>query len=183
MVKTIELKAQPSKWFTFNETLCVFEKVMSREVTQKIEITQEQESIFNALLSPTAIAQWWGAQSAIITKENNGIYAVSWGDNLDDPEFVTVSFIRDYAPPHGLSLEYFSYVAKSGKLPFKAKMTVHFAINPIDTSTCELEVKQKGIPNEPIADDYYNGCKIGWDQVLTNLKTFCEKTSTQNSAV
>jgi len=36
----------------------MFEKVMSREVTQKIEIAQEQESIFNALLSPTAIAQW-----------------------------------------------------------------------------------------------------------------------------
>ena len=153
---------------------------MLREVTQKIEIAQEQEHIYNAILSPSAITEWWGAQSAIITKENNGIYAVSWGNNIDDPDFVTVSFIRNYVPPKGLSLEYFSYSAKSGELPFEAKMTVHFSITPIGKLICELKIQQTGIPNDPIADDYYNGCIIGWNQVLDNIKIFCENPIYKN---
>jgi len=95
---------------------------MSREIIQKIKISQTPENIFSALLNPTSIKEWWGAKSAIVIKENNGIYAVSWGSNIDDPDFVTTSIIRDYEPPKGLSLEYLSYSAKTGRLPFEAKM-------------------------------------------------------------
>lgn len=148
---------------------------MSREIKQTIEINEVPKNIFNALLHPSAISEWWGAKTAIVVKENNGIYAVSWGDNIDAPDFVTVSTIKNLLPSTGFSLKYVSYMAKTGSLPFEAKMMVHFAIKPFNTSICLLTVNQTGIPDDPIADDYYEGCINGWTQVLKNIKAYCEK--------
>jgi len=85
---------------------------MSREITQRIEIDQIPENVFYALLNPTGIAKWWGAKTAIVIKEENGIYSVSWGNNIDDPDFVTVSIIKNFKPLKGFSLEYLTYFAK-----------------------------------------------------------------------
>lgn len=109
-----------------------------------------------------------------MVKENNGIYAVSCG-NIDDPDYITVSIIRNFVPLKGFSLEYLSYVAKAGRLPFEAKMIVHFTINPIDEANSIFEVNQTGIPDDPIADDYFEGCQAGWNHVLNNIKNYCEK--------
>jgi len=40
--------------------------------------------------------------------------------------------------------------------------------------TQKIEIKQTGIPDDQIADDYFEGCKIGWNQVLKNFKEYCE---------
>ena len=147
---------------------------MPREITQTIEIDQVPDIIFAALLNPSAIIEWWQANTAIVVKENNGIYAVSWGENIDDPDFVTTSMIRDLVPQKSFSLEYLSYVAKTGGLPFEAKMNVHFIITPENKSSSILEISQTGFPDDPIADEYIKGCKAGWNQVLGNIKEYCE---------
>jgi len=147
---------------------------MSREISQSIEINQTPENIFIALLNPSAIAAWWGAKTAIVVKENNGIYAVSWGNNIDDPDYITISTIRNFEPLKGFSLEYLTYVAKTGRLPFEAKMIVHFSIVPINESNATFKIKQTGFPDDQIADNYFEGCNIGWKQVLNNIKEYCE---------
>ena len=148
---------------------------MSRTISQSIEIKRHQEKIFKDLLHPSAIMEWWGAKIAIVNKKENGIYTVSWGDNIDDPDYITVSWIRKFNFPNGFDLEYDSYYAKTGSLPFKAIMNVQFSISPINEVMCEVKVLQTGIPSEKIADEYYQGCQVGWQQVLKNLKQFCEK--------
>ncbi len=149
---------------------------MAREIIQRIEISQVPENIFNALLNPSAITEWWQAKTAIVVKENNGIYAVSWGSDIDDPDFITISIIRNLVPKKGFGLEYVSYIAKTGGLPFEAKMQVHFTIIPTKKTKTFLEVKQTGFPDGQIANEYYEGCKKGWNQVLNSFKEYCERT-------
>jgi len=148
---------------------------MSREISQQIEINNTPEFIYQALLNPSAITSWWQAKTAIVVKENDGIYAVTWGDDIDDPDFITVSFIKNLVPSKSFDLEYSSYVAKSGNLPFDAKMNVYFTIVPNSGINTILEVKQTGIPDDPIANDYFEWCTNGWIQILGNIKNYCEK--------
>lgn len=147
---------------------------MSRKIEQGIEIRDTREHIFESLLNPSSIMKWWQAKTAIIIKENNGIYAVSWGNDLDDPDFITVSHFKNFDPPKEFSLEYSSYYAKSGNLPFEAPMITNFKINQLSDTVCDLQVVQSGIPDDAMADEYYDGCKKGWKQVLANIKDYCE---------
>lgn len=147
---------------------------MSREISKNIKIRQAPEKIYRSLVTPSSITNWWKAKSAIVIEETEGLYVICWGNNIDDPDFITVSKIVELIPGKKLRLEYLSYKAKLGKLPFDSKMNVQFEINKIDSMASELEVKQSGIPIEEIADDYYNGCDSGWESVLINIKTFCE---------
>jgi len=148
---------------------------MQREIKQTITINNIPDKVFNALLNPTAIIEWWQAKTAIVVKEDNGIYAISWGDNLDDPEYVSISNIKNFTPNSYFSLDYTYYSSKHGNLPFVTEMMVEFKINPVSESSARLEVKQTGIPDAPIADAYYEGCVTGWNQVLNNIRNYCEK--------
>jgi uncharacterized protein YndB with AHSA1/START domain len=148
---------------------------MPREILQSIEISNNPEFIFNSLLNPSAITEWWQAKTAIVVKENDGIYAVSWGEDIDDPDYITISIIRNLVYQKRFSLEYSSYVSKGGKLPFESKMLVHFTIIPKTITSTLIEIRQTGFPDDQIADDYFEGCKKGWNQVLGNLKKYCEK--------
>lgn len=131
--------------------------------------------LYNALLNPSAIKEWWEASTAIVVKENGGTYAVSWGNDIDDPDYVSLSIIRNLKPYEGFSLEYISYYSKMGKLPFEAKMNVDFFISSVSDSNQKLEVKQTGFPDNKIANEYYIGCKVGWETVLNNIKKYCEQ--------
>ena len=126
------------------------------------------------MLSPLAIEKWWQAKTAIVVKKNNGFYAVCWGENTDDPDYVTHCFIRNYDPKRGFALEYMSYYSKFGKLPFDAKFMVYFEVKIISEDLSLLKAKQTGLPNNPAADQYYNGCQKGCEQVLGNIKSYCE---------
>ncbi len=147
---------------------------MFRDISKKIKIKQVPEKIYRSLITPSSITNWWKANSAIVIGKTNGIYVVSWGKDIDDPDFITVSKISKLIPNEILFLEYISYKTKFGKLPFNSKMNVQFKINKVDSTVSELEVTQTGIPVEKIADDYYNGCISGWENVLINIKKFCE---------
>lgn len=147
---------------------------MSRQIIQGVVINKNQETIFNSLLNPSAIIKWWQANTAIVVKEDNGIYAVCWGSDIDDPEYVSISSIKNYTPFSNFSLNYSYYSSKHGKLPFVTDMTVEFIISSESESRSILEVKQTGIPKESIADEYYEGCIVGWKTVLENIKNYCE---------
>lgn len=148
---------------------------MSRVITQNVSIIRAPEDIFKALINPSAIKAWWQAQTAIVVPAVNGIYAASWGEDIDDADYITVSTITEITSNSSLSLEYVSYYAKEEQLPFDAKMNVLFTIRPMTETETMLIVKQTGIPDDPIADDYFDGCTKGWTQVLSNIKAYCER--------
>ena len=55
-------------------------------------------------------------------------------------------------------------------------MIVEFAIEAITKTNSILEIKQTRIPDDHIANTYFEGCKNGWNHVLSNIKSYCEKT-------
>lgn len=146
---------------------------MSREIIQNYLINSVPDTVFDALISPGMIQKWWFARSAIVLPEEGGIYAVTWGEDIDHPDYVSIAIISKIKKPEVLLLTDFRYRSNDGSLPFNADIEVEFTLKPVDSGT-KLTVNQRGFPDEEIADEFYNGCVQGWIDTLTSLKKLVE---------
>lgn len=147
---------------------------MAREITQEYAINSDPDTVFDALISPGMIQKWWFASSAIVLPEEGGIYAVTWGDDIDQPDYISVANIAKMVKPELLLLTDFRYRSKDGSLPFEADLDVEFTLEPDDSGT-KLSVKQRGFPDDAIADEFYNGCVQGWIETMTSFKNVVEE--------
>ena len=130
------------------------------------------EAMFDLLITPSAIRQWWGASRAIVLPEKDGIWTASWGDE-DDPDYVSTASLVEFDPPRKLAMKYGKYHAKTGSLPFEfadGALTT-FTIEPIG-SGCTLRVKQNGFPSDPIADEFYAACETGWTNTFEGIRKY-----------
>jgi uncharacterized protein YndB with AHSA1/START domain len=134
------------------------------------------ERLFAFLHTPSAIRQWWGVSRAIVLPEPGGIWAATWGDSEDDPDYVTIATIRAFEPPSRLVLSDYRYRARSGALRFHADFVTEFTIAPhADGST--LRVSQDGFPAGPEADEFYAACGDGWRNTFAGIRTFLAKST------
>lgn len=147
---------------------------MAREITQEYTINSGPDTAFDALLKPGMIKKWWYASSAIVMPEEGGIYAVTWGDDIDHPDYISVAKIAKMVKPQLLLLTDFQYRSKDGTLPFEADLDVEFTLEPGDSGT-KLSVSQRGFPEDEIADEFYNGCVQGWIDTMTSFKKVVEE--------
>lgn len=139
--------------------------------TAQIELPVPPERAFSILHTPSAIRGWWGAQRALVVAEPGGVWAAAWGDDEDDPDYLTSAILEVFDPPRRLRLSNYRYVAKSGRLPFEADFTVDFTVEPREHGSL-LRVVQDGFPTDPIADEYYAGCEQGWHDTLRSIARF-----------
>lgn len=146
---------------------------MAREITQEYTINSDPDTVFDALISPGMIQKWWFANSAIVLPEEGGIYAVTWGEDIDHPDYVSIAKISKIKKPEVLLLTDFRYRSKEGSLPFEAEMDVEFTLEP-DKSGTKVRVSQRGFPDDEIADEFYNGCVQGWIDTMTSFKKVVE---------
>ena len=146
---------------------------MARKINQEIKILASNASVFSALITPSSIQAWWEAKTAVVLAKAGGLMAITWGDNIDKPDYVSVARIDLIEKDKQLQLAYENYRSQSGGLPFEAHMIVIFSIEGTDYG-CLLKVEQSGFPIDKIADEYFNGCQIGWQTCLTNIKEFVE---------
>jgi uncharacterized protein YndB with AHSA1/START domain len=139
--------------------------------------------MFDLLITPSAIREWWGTARVIVTPRIGGTWAAAWGDE-DDPDYISAATLADFEPPRKLALKFGEYYAKSGELPFKfsAKALTTFTIEP-DGEGCKLRVEQTGFPRNAIADDFYAACETGWKKTFDGIRNYLnskfphEKTS------
>ncbi len=143
----------------------------TREHVAEVLLAAPPESVFSALITPSAIRVWWGVGRAIVLAEAGGTWAAVWGADEDDPEYTTVARIVAYEPPVRLVLADYRYRNKSGPLPFQADFRTTFAITPVDGGS-RLTVTQSGFPVDSSADAYYRGCEVGWATTLRQLAAF-----------
>lgn len=141
----------------------------TRSQTHEIELQVPPERVFDVLITPSAIRDWWGAHRAAVMPEQGGWWVAAWGEREDDPDYVTGAIIRVFDRPHRLVLAYENYYAKAGRLPFDANMSVEFLIERHQSGT-RLRLTQDGFPAEPVADAYYEGCRQGWQATLSGIK-------------
>jgi len=145
---------------------------MPRQITKAISINKSAETVFEALITPSWIRQWWSANTAIVLPKTGGIYAVTRGEE-DRPDYISCANIRKIEAPSRLQLADFRYASKEGELPFDADLAVAFSIELMDEGT-QLQVTQTGFPDEAVADEFYNGCIRGWEDTLVAFKKTVE---------
>lgn len=131
------------------------------------------ESLFAFLVTPSAIRSWWGAARVIVLAEEGGTWAAAWGDEEDEPDYVTVATIRVFDAPNRLVLDDYRYHSKAGKFPFEANFETEFVVEPQPTGSV-LRVTQDGFPAESAADDFYASCKTGWMETFAGIRRTLE---------
>lgn len=132
------------------------------------------EALFQILHTPSAICQWWSASSAIVIPKTGGVWAATWGDDKDDPDYVSSATMSVFDPPKRLVMQDYQYHTKSGGLPFEAEFVTEFAIESTATGA-KLTVTQDGFPPGEEADDFYAGCQKGWRDTFAGIRGFLEK--------
>jgi len=129
------------------------------------------ERLFSLLHTPSAIRRWWSASRAIVLPEAGGLWAATWGEEEDDPDYVTVATIREFDPPRRMVLADYRYRAKAGPLPFEADFVVEFVVTP-HPDGATLRVSQGGFPAGPEGDSFYAACATGWRDTFAGIRAY-----------
>lgn len=131
------------------------------------------ESLFALLHSPSAIREWWSAARAIVLPEVGGIWTAAWGEDEDDPDYLTVATLREFDAPRRLVMADYRYRSKFGPLPFEADFVTEFLVSP-HPDGATLRVTQDGFPTSPEADEFFAGCETGWKQTFEGIRRYLE---------
>ncbi|MEZ6195425.1 MAG: SRPBCC domain-containing protein [Planctomycetota bacterium] len=141
----------------------------TRAHRREIRLPVVADRVFDALVRPSAIRAWWSASRAIVIPETGGMWAATWGESEDEPDYVVGARIAACRRPHLLALDRYRYFARrEGPLPFEADLSTRFEIES-EEGASRLIVTQEGFPTDPVADDHYAGCAVGWDRTLEAL--------------
>lgn len=98
------------------------------------------------------------------------MFAVTWGTDLDAPDYITCATIREFDPPRRMVLANYQYFAKSGALPFEADFVTEFRVEP-HADGAVLTVTQDGFPCDSAADAYFQGCEVGWKNTFAGIRS------------
>ena len=129
------------------------------------------EILFRLLHTPSAIRQWWSASRAIVLAETGGTWAAAWGDNEDEPEYITTATISDFEPPVRMVLTNYHYYSKDGPLPFEVHFITEFLVTAHEAGAV-LRVTQDGFPDAPEGDEFYAACQKGWKDTFDGIRKY-----------
>ncbi len=79
---------------------------------------QSPATPFSALVTPSAIREWWNANRAIVNARHGGYWMAAWGSREDQPDYVCGYDISDFETPPRLEFSSPRYAAQTGDLPF-----------------------------------------------------------------
>jgi len=147
----------------------------ARSHIHEIALPASSETVFDALIKPSAICRWWQASSAIVLPEKNGFWTATWG-NIDAPDYITWHRITKYEYPRFLELGETRYVSRFEPPPFELNLKARFEVTALSESESVLKVIQSGFPTGEVADDFYNACEIGWKDTFAGMKAYIEST-------
>ena len=119
---------------------------------------------------------WWGAARAVVLAEPGGVWAATWGESEDDPDYVTVATIEEFEPPARMVLTDFRYRAKSGPLPFESTFVTAFTVRPAAEGAI-LRVSQEGFPAGPEGDEFLASCELGWRDTFAGIRRCLQGTA------
>ncbi len=129
------------------------------------------EDLFALLHTPSAIRQWWSAARAVVLPERGGTWAAAWGEEEDDPDYVTVATIREFDPPRRLVLADYRYRAREGQPPFESDFVTEFRVEP-HAEGALLRVAQDGFPAGPEGDEFFAACEKGWRDTFEGIRRY-----------
>jgi len=142
-----------------------------RQQSHEATFDTTPETIFDLLIRPSAIRAWWSAHSAIVQPQSSGIWAATWGELEDDPDYIGSAQISTFDRPHRLVLTNYRYYARSGPLPFDANFSVTFDVQA-SSEGAVLHITQSGFPDAPEASAFFEGCNVGWKATLDGIRKY-----------
>lgn len=151
---------------------------MTRQQTREILLAVPPEVAFELLVTCSHIQQWWSAAYAIVMPGEGGTWTVAWGDDSDQPDYITSATITKWEPGRLLVFGDYHYHSKEGPLPFKADFVTRFEIEPHKDGSL-LRVNQSGFPDDPAADDFYEACGNGWHQTFLQMQHYASTLLSQ----
>jgi uncharacterized protein YndB with AHSA1/START domain len=143
----------------------------TRKHVHQIELAVAPEGVFAILHTPSAIRNWWFANRAIVMAQEGGTWAAAWGENEDDPDYITTATIKVFDPPSRLVLSDFKYYSKEEPLPFDANFETEFTVIPAADGSI-LQVSQDGFPEDAVADKFYAACEKGWRDTFESIRRY-----------
>ena len=136
------------------------------------ELNASVERVFDLLCRPSAIRSWWCATAAIVDPRTGGTWIAAWGPE-DEPDYITSATIKVFDPPRRIVFHDYKYFARSGSLPFEANFSTEFCVEAVGCQA-RLTVTQDGFPADPIADEFYAGCELGWRNTFEGIRKYVE---------
>ena len=95
----------------------------------------------------------------------------AWGEDVDNPEYVSTFTIKEIDPPGRLLLGDGKYKAHAGDPPFEMNMTTEFIVEPREEG-CTLKVVNDGFPADESADEFYQACVVGWQNTFDGIRKY-----------
>ena len=131
------------------------------------------ERLFAILHTPSAIRDWWSVSRSIVMPESGGYWVATWGEDEDDPDYISLARILEFDPPRRMLLGDYQYRIKAGSLPFDADFRIEFLVEPHGEGS-RLRITQDGFPTDPVADDFFAGCQQGWKDTIAGIRRHLE---------
>ncbi len=129
------------------------------------------ERMFEALITPSAIRGWWGASKAIVVPEKDGVWIAAWGEDENAADYISSFKILEFEPPQRMLLGDGKYFSRDGQPPFEMNMTTEFIVEP-QSGGCTLRIIQDGFPSDPVADEFFDACSVGWKNTFEGLRKY-----------
>ena len=148
----------------------------TRTLIHEEKLQVSASAAFRLLITPSAICDWWSANTAIVQPKKDGLWAATWGTDGDSPDYVSSAIMVAFEPDRRIVLADYTYWAKEGDLPFEADFTTEFLITPIEDDTCLLKVSQDGFPDTPEAVAFYDSCVQGWQDTFFGIRRYLDKS-------
>ncbi|MDX1420984.1 MAG: SRPBCC domain-containing protein [Rubricoccaceae bacterium] len=142
---------------------------MTRSIALEEAFAVPPDRLFGLLVCPSAIRAWWGAHRAIVHPAPGGLWAAAWGDDEDDPDYLSYATIHVYDPPRRLVLGDLRYAGRLAHLPFEADFSIAFTVRP-KVDGASLHVAHTGFPAASEADGFFAACNQGWHDTLDGIR-------------
>lgn len=148
---------------------------MARTHVHEESFAASPEALFDLLIRPSAVRAWWGAAHVVVLAETGGTWAAAWGEDEDDPDYVTVAVISEFERPSRLVLTDYRYATHDGPLPFEAEFTTTFSVAE-GPAGARLRVEQAGFPEDQ--PEFYAACAKGWIDTFRGIRRYLESGRT-----
>lgn len=143
----------------------------TRSHIHEIRLGADVETVFDALITPSAICTWWQAATAIVVAEEDGFFAAAWGDK-DKPDYITLHRITECRRPEYIVFDDTRYVTKFEPPPFELDLKTRFEVESVSASESVLRVIQTGFPRVEAADEFYEACETGWKETFSGIEKY-----------
>lgn len=145
---------------------------MARSIIKEIRISQSEDVIFDALITPSLIKKWWIASRLIIIPDSDGLNMTIWDDDESHTDYISEVKIKELTRPHRLLLTNLKYASRYFHAHLQDSST-EFTIHK-ENDQVKLVMKQTGFPDDEACDEFYNSCSSRWDESLLTLKRVAE---------